>query len=218
MKISGSLPEYDYKGVFSLRVFVTPHNHWIGYHIVTELLDAGCQVDGKRDNQIDSGLEDFFGRNSHFQETDQVTNSYDLAIVINHHSEITDLPQYTKKILHIYTDANGHKISNYADTTVISAPYLIGEGMEMNENGLIADGRLLSFADKEWQNKAIYIKDFLNVLMQWIKMTHLPKLIEIISVNDNLTNTKVEKKQVLLENRDIDEVIKTIQTFNKRLR
>ncbi|CEI84562.1 MULTISPECIES: hypothetical protein [Oceanobacillus] len=201
-----------------MRVFVTPHNHWIGYHIVTELLDAGCQVDGKRDNQIDSGLEDFFGRNSHFQETGQVISPYDLAIVINHHSDITDLPQYTKKILHIYTDANGHKISNYADTTVISAPYLIGEGMEMNENGLIADGRLLSFADKEWQNKAIYIKDFLNVLMQWIKMTHLPKLIEIISVNDNLTNTKVEKKQVLLENRDIDEVIKTIQTFNKRLR
>ncbi|UUI38853.1 hypothetical protein [Oceanobacillus oncorhynchi] len=201
-----------------MRVFVTPHNHWIGYHIVTELLDAGCQVDGKRDNQIDSGLEDFFGRNSHFQETGQVISPYDLAIVINHHSDITDLPQYTKKILHIYTDANGHKISNYADTTVISAPYLIGEGMEMNENGLIADSRLLSFADKEWQNKAIYIKDFLNVLMQWIKMTHLPKLIEIISVNDNLTNTKVEKKQVLLENRDIDEVIKTIQTFNKRLR
>lgn len=204
--------------MFPLRVFVTPHNHWAGFHIVTRLLDEGCQVDGMRDNQIDSGLEDFFGRNSHFQEADQVTRPYDLAIVINHYPEITHLSQHAKRILQIHTDAKGHKISNHADTTVISAPYLIGEGMEINENGLIAEGRLLSFADKEWQNKAIYIKDFLNVLMQWIKMTHLPKLIEIISVNDNLTNTKVEKKQVLLENRDIDEVIKTIQTFNKRLR
>ncbi len=42
-------------------------------------------------------------------------------------------------------------------------------------------------------------------------MTHLPKLIEVTSVNNNLTNTKVEKKQVLLENRNIKEAIKTIK-------
>lgn len=204
--------------MFPLRVFVTPHNHWIGYHIVTRFLEEGCRVDGMRDNQIDSGLEDFFGRNSHFQEADQITSQYDLAIVINQRSEIARLHQHAKRILQIRTDSNGHMISEHPDAAAISVPYLIGEGMEMNENGLFAGGRLLPYTDKEWKNKAIYIKDFLNVLMRWIKIAHLPKLIEITSVNDNLTNTKVEKKQVLLENRNIDEVIKNIQTFNQRLR
>ncbi|WP_152657295.1 NAD(P)-dependent oxidoreductase [Oceanobacillus sp. CFH 90083] len=200
-----------------MRILVIPHNHWIGYHVAARLLDDGCQVDGIRNTQIDSDFEDFFGRNSHFQAVDEVKNNYDIAIIIND-SDRKHLHQHAAKVLHIQTDPRLNMLSDSTVTSVISVPYLIGEGMEMDGNGLFVDGRLLSYADKDWQKKAIYIKDFLNVLMQWIKMKHLPKLIEIISVNNNLTNTKVEKKQVLLENRDINEVIKTIQIFNKRLR
>ncbi|WP_080874989.1 hypothetical protein [Oceanobacillus timonensis] len=202
-----------------MRILVISHNHWAGYHIVTKFLEDGCYVDGIRNTQIDSGLEDFFGRNSHFQEVDQITKDYDLAVVINH-TEVKNVHRHAERVMHIQTDANLNIESDTPRTTVIYAPYLIGEGMEMGENGLIldGDGRTMPDTDNDWQKKAIYIKDFLKVLMQWIKMSYLPTLIEIISVNDNLTNTKVEKKQVLLENRDINAVIKTIQTFNKQLR
>ncbi|WP_148417103.1 NAD(P)-dependent oxidoreductase [Oceanobacillus jeddahense] len=199
-----------------MRILVIPHNHWVGYHIVTRLLDNGYQVDGIRSAQLNSGLEDFFGRNSHFQEVDQVKNDYDLAIIINQ-SEIKNLHEHTEKVILIQTVFDQNAVSDNSAASVISVPYLIGEGMELEENKVYADGELVSCSDEAWQKKAIYIKDFLNVFMQWIKMTHLPKLIEINSVNDNLTNTKVEKKQVLLENRDINTVIKAIQTFNKRL-
>ncbi|GEN88027.1 hypothetical protein MKY30_22395 [Oceanobacillus sp. FSL W8-0428] len=198
-----------------MRILVIPHNHWVGYHVVTRLLDEGCQVDGIRDTRIDTGLEDFFGRNSHFKEIDQIANHYDLVIIIDG-SEIKNIKQSAEKILYIQTDSSLKIVSDNADSSVISAPYLIGEGMEIDEAGLVMDGTHIPYADKGWEDKAIYIKDFLNVFMQWIQMTHLPKLIEVTSVNNNLTNTKVEKKQVLLENRNIKEAIKTIKKFNKR--
>ncbi|GGP14413.1 NAD(P)-dependent oxidoreductase [Oceanobacillus neutriphilus] len=198
-----------------MRILVTPHNHWVGYHVVTRLLDKGCQIEGIRDPRIDTGLEDFFGRNSNFQEIDQAASHYDLAIVIDD-SETKNIKESAEKIFHIQTDTSLKIVPDNMNTSVISVPYLIGEGMEINETGLVMDGRLIPYTDKDWENNAIYITDFLNVLIQWIKMTHLPKLIEVTSVNNNLTNTKVEKKQVLLENRNINEAIKTIKAFNKR--
>ncbi|WP_077600921.1 NAD(P)-dependent oxidoreductase [Oceanobacillus sojae] len=198
-----------------MRILVIPHNHWVGYHVVTKLLDEGCQVEGIRDARNDTGLEDFFGRNSHFREIDQAVNHYELAIVIDD-SATKNIKENAEKIFHIQTDTSLKIVPDNMNTSVISVPYLIGEGMEINETGLVMDGRLIPYTDKDWENNAIYITDFLNVLIQWIKMTHLPKLIEVTSVNNNLTNTKVEKKQVLLENRNIKEAIKTIKTFNKR--
>ncbi|MFD1066743.1 hypothetical protein [Oceanobacillus locisalsi] len=200
-----------------MHILVIPHNHWAGYHIVTKFLEDGCYVDGIRDKQIDSELEDFFGRNSHFQEVDQVKKEYDLAIVINH-TEIKALDRHAKKIFQIQTNRQLNVKLKTPRTTIIYAPYLIGEGMEMDENGLILDGSTLSFTDEQWKKKALYMKDFLSVFMQWITLTDLPAFIEIISINDNVTITKVEKKQVLLENRSIETVIKAIQTFNKLLR
>lgn len=198
-----------------MRILVVPHNKWVGHHVVTRLLDEGYQVDGLRDKRIDTGLEHFFGRNSHFQEIERATGDYDLAIVLND-ADTKNIKRNAEKTLQIQTDSSLKIISDNADTSVISVPYLIGEGMEIDETGLVLDGRFIPYTDKDWRNKAIYIQDFLDVFMQWIKMNHLPKLIEVTSINNNLTNTKVEKKQVLLENRDIEEAIKTIKTFNKR--
>lgn len=193
-----------------------PSNHWAGYHIVSRLLDNGYQVDGILDAKIDTGLEHFFGRNSHFQNVDQIKTQYDLVITIDC-KETEDLKQNAKKIIRIQTNSNGKAISDNVCTSVIFVPYLIGEGMQIDETGLVVDGHFTPFTNKDWEEKAIYIQDFLDVFTQWIKMNDLPKLIELASINNNLTNTKVEKKQILLENRDISEVVKKIQTFNKRL-
>ncbi|GIO24429.1 hypothetical protein [Oceanobacillus sp. J11TS1] len=199
-------------------ILVKPCNHWVGYHIVTRLLDEGYQVDGILDKQIDTGLEDFFGRNSHFQKVHKVKNDYDFAIIIDS-LETEELKQSAKKVLRIETDSNQRKTSDNdnACISVISVPYLIGEGMKINETGLFIDGQFIPFENNDWKDKAIYIEGFLNVFIQWIKRSNPPKWIEVISTNNRTPNTKVEKKQILLENRDINEVVKKIQLFNKRL-
>lgn len=199
-----------------MNALVVHYNHWIGYHVASRLMEEGYEVDGVLDERENTGLELFLGRNSYFHEVTEVRKAYDLAIMIND-SPRDDLHDYAARTMQIRTSVHSGTSKALPYTTVIVAPCLIGEGMKTSDKGLFLADRFVPFSSSTWHQHVVYIKDFLNALMEWIKMKKLPKQIEVGSVKEKFTNTKVEKKQFLLENRDISVVIKAIQTFNKRL-
>ncbi|OZU90637.1 hypothetical protein CIL03_05730 [Virgibacillus indicus] len=163
-------------------------NHWIGFHIVNELLEEGYTVAGILNEDGNENLPLYFGRNSSFSmvKADSM-NNYDTAIII-------DEIQSTENIQADRIVKIGGTIVNNEKVTLIKIPLLYGEWMKMNEKGMFRDKAFIPFDSDDFEEKAIYIKDFTNGLIQWLKFGKLPPHLHVISAKNN------EKEGVKLEN------------------
>ncbi|MUV36525.1 hypothetical protein JNUCC1_00328 [Lentibacillus sp. JNUCC-1] len=143
--------------------------HWIGFHLVQHLLDAGECVIGI--DQVSSPQKEhlylFMGRHDRFQlmsreaaPANGIKKDVNLQVCNNKNGSETD---------------NGHIHIVYGtehDQTneTIDLPLLFGFWMPMTEFGMKrVNGEWLPFASDAFLNEAVYIEDYMNDLVHCIR-------------------------------------------------
>lgn len=151
--------------------------HWVGYHIVAQLLENGCQVDGiaGRENAMEEHFSMFLGRNSNFKlkETEHA-DVYDKAIIVGAHTggeEINAKCQFL-----ITRKAKEQSLSNMIRVQI---PLLFGEWMPMNEEGMFIGEQFIQFDSDYFLSEAVYVEDFISTLLQWLKTEDVPDQLEM---------------------------------------
>lgn len=135
--------------------------HWIGYHIVHQLLLTGYSVYGLHrqiTNQAEF-LSFFLGRNSLFTFIEDESDKYEIDLTI----QVDDNKQEL-----LLKNEHSSKLRK------AKMPLLFGEWMDMNEEGIFINQKYILFRSKQFINNAMYIEDFSKGLIQWIKSTKLP--------------------------------------------
>ncbi|UJL47616.1 hypothetical protein KFZ58_07055 [Virgibacillus sp. NKC19-16] len=186
-----------------MSILVDNCNHWIGFHIVDELLENSYTVDGIGDE--DSVLAMFLGRNSSFNFVKpDVKKHYDTAIIIGDQSN-TGIKSGQSLII------NPVLVDRVENRVEINVPLLFGEWMPMNEKGFYYNNTFITFDSDFFQTEAIYIKDFTKGLMQWLKMKELPSTLEVRSEkNKDNQHVKLENAVYIRDNRPMEEKVKSV--------
>ncbi|MFC3040588.1 hypothetical protein ACFOGI_10055 [Virgibacillus xinjiangensis] len=158
-----------------MNILVSNCNHWIGWHVVEDLLYQNCHVHAMIDKGVREDLLLFFGRNSNLTVLDDETAlsaNYEAMIAIN---EVPGFQvNHYDRCLYI-----GHKaVNNSENITTIHPPLLFGEWMPMNEDGIYAEKEFIRFDSKKFSQEAMYIKDFTRALIQWVRAGILPSIID----------------------------------------
>lgn len=184
-----------------LTILVADCNHWIGYHIANTLLENDYKVDGMvHHNHDGQELSMFFGRNSSFSiPHSEEYNDYKLGIFTGGYTH--PIQQRCERMFIINPTQDEINNSNHSNRIVVKADLLFGEWMPMNEQGIFKQKQLIPFASDYFKQHAIYIRDFTDGLMQWMKASNLPSILHIHSKKSSLnTDTKLEKNVFLREN------------------
>jgi len=194
-----------------MSLLIMNYNHWIGYHLVTTLLDEDCPVDGMVDKEK-CDLSMFFGRNSLFSfvEKDQL-KLYDTCFVIgeNQYKDTT----LAKRTFIINPKAPVE--SNDGEVIEIQSPLLFGEWMPMDENGIYRDKEYISFQSERFKTEAIYIKHFIDGLLQLMKITDLPKTVTLYSKNHRTREERFGNIIYIRANDNLDKVKDLITHYKK---
>lgn len=185
--------------------------HWIGYHIADSLLEQGRSVDGM--DCIDSKQKDhlsmFFGRNDLFSMINQHDLSqHDTVIIVGNASVLPNILAERKIII-------DNRIHLHApDCISIAIPFLIGEWMPMNEKGVYVDGNMIPLESELLRTEAVYVRDFTEILLQWLHIMVLPKKIEVRSRNSQ--QNRLENSMHILNNRPKGEMIKRLKAHYRK--
>ncbi|MBY7143095.1 hypothetical protein KFZ56_08500 [Virgibacillus sp. NKC19-3] len=187
-----------------MSMLIANCDHWIGFHIASVLLERSYTVDGIGDENSDLAM--FLGRNSsfHFVKSD-VSKQYAFAIVIGD-QEGSD--QFQSGYTLMINPTRKDRVSN---RVIINAPLLFGEWMPMNEQGVYCNNSFITFDSDYFQTEAIYIKDFTNGLLQWLKTEELPSHLEVRSEkNKENQHVKLENAIYIRDNRPMEEKVSNV--------
>lgn len=169
------------KGGVYLTCLVIGSNHWIGFHIVNELLAQDIQVDGIEEKQGNELLSLYFGRNSSFSlVTDDVNKHYDTIIF----SDKKQLLQHVQadRIFEIIGDEE--QLKNATNSICIHPPILFGEWMPIKDGGVYDRQQWIGFDSAVLQTSGVYIEDFAKGLIQWMHTRQLPAELVVKSIRD----------------------------------
>lgn len=189
-------------------------NHWIGFHIVNELLANDLQVDGIEDTQGNELLSLFFGRNSSFSfvSTD-VKKHYDTII----------FPGKEQVLPHAVTDcmigigSDDGSFTKKPNSLFIHPPILFGEWMPMEETGFYDQQQVVAFDSERLKSRGVYMKDFAKGLIQWMSITQLPAELIVKSIREkDQKDEKQENVIYLRDNVSVDENIKKVREHYER--
>lgn len=179
--------------------------HWIGFHIVNRLTENGYNVDGIANSSSDREEELSFmlGRNSSFtlyqSENEVKDRQYSDAVLV--HPERKPSPVQSLKTYN-FGKAIDDPNPNF---TNIDLPMLFGEWMPMDEQGAYIDGQYIEFDSTRFRESAIYIDDFVDCFMQWMKVPDLPRSISLTKNRDQeIGEESLEKQLYIRENRPIE--------------
>lgn len=200
-------------GVIDMEVLVINYTHWVGYHIVEALLSEGYKVYGLVGASGNENLADFFVRNSSFCSIEKPREKqYELIISIG--SEDQQIKSHANRIFFINRET-AYDDKNY----LIQAPYLFGEWMPMDEQGFYYQEERIDFSSELFQSEGIYIDDFLNLLINWLK--NPPNVRDIrLERKKNMGNqaVKLDKSFFVHENVPIGEKIHAVVTHYNKFR
>lgn len=199
-----------------MTICVTNCLHWIGFHVVNRLLEDGYPVDGIA-NMESEREEDLFlllGRNSLFSlysNEDQIKEKKYTDVILADGSKQRSIQ--LKKTFNLGTNRTEPPIIN------VELPLLFGEWMPMDENGVYVSDQYIQFDSDQFQDNAIYIDDFVDCLMQWMKAPDLPQVISLtkdktLQVEEN----QFEKQMYMRENRLIDDQITNLKKHYERIK
>ncbi|MFU0788606.1 hypothetical protein [Virgibacillus proomii] len=184
-----------------MTILVVNCNHWIGFHVVNYLLENGMEVEGLLNDKEDESLSLFFGRNSNFIfYSHKRDNRYNLIIQIGQ----MEVPSAVSSDYSIVLDYKQPEKIRATDL-FIELPLLFGEWMPMTEKGMYMNQHFIPFSSTHFLEHAIYIKDFVKSLMDWLetdddykKLTVIKKnqLEKILQIRDNKPN-KDKLEQVI---------------------
>lgn len=142
-------------------MFVINCNHWIGYHVINELLENDYPVKGIVQPDYPDDLLMFFGRNSSFSITDSIADITKPVIIIGKYNE--KIPEGN-----IYW-INPPELEKAPHMNIIRVPMLFGEWMPMNENGCYIGKEFISFQKLKKEENALYVKEFAKMLLPFIQ-------------------------------------------------
>lgn len=191
-----------------MTILVGNCNNWIGFHIVNDLLLANYTVNGIGDEN--ENLSMFLGRNSSFEFVGpDVKKNYDIAISIG--NQLATIQSDRTLIINaIHEQKKDNEVT-------IKVPLLFGKWMPMNEHGLYKNDELITFDSNYFKTEAIYIKDFTNGLLQWLKAEYLPFNMNVDSVrNKAKENVKLENSIYISDNRPIEENLENVLEHYRR--
>lgn len=187
-----------------MSILVDNCNHWIGFHIASDLLENSYMVDGVGEENHDLSM--FLGRNSsfHFVNPD-VKKQYETAIIIGAESDTIGFQSEQTLII------NPTSTNRDENRVAINAPLLFGEWMPMNEQGFYRNNTFITFDSDYFRTEAIYIKDFIKGLLQWLKMEEFPSSLKVRSEkNKENKDVKLENAIYIRDNRPMEEKVKNV--------
>lgn len=201
--------------MIAMTICVTNCLHWIGFHIVNRLLEDGYQVDGitGMDSDREEELSLMLGRNSLFSlyetENQIKDKSYTGLVLVDEAKRNFIQSEKTFTI--------GKNRRNETGLINIELPLLFGEWMPMDAHGVYANNQYVKFDSNKFRNDAIYIDDFIDCFMQWIKIPDLPKTIALTKDKKLIKDQQSLGIQMYIrEDRPKDEqVSKVIQHYEK---
>ncbi|MGM8212664.1 hypothetical protein ACLIBH_07705 [Virgibacillus sp. W0430] len=189
-------------------VFVNNCFHWVGFHIVSYLLEEGWKVDGRScsNDKTTDHFHMFLGRNTNFSlvEPDTAQDTYDVAFTVD-----TSISKISCERHFVLCDKQVKKtaIRNYTKQyTFIQLPTLFGEWMPMTEEGIHTNHAFIPYSSNKFIKEAVYIERFVGSLVQLMHATSLPEQIFIKSRNSKDATEKIEKSIYLYDNMSVEEV------------
>ncbi|ASK60809.1 hypothetical protein CFK37_00600 [Virgibacillus phasianinus] len=197
-------------------VCVTNCLHWIGFHLVNRFIENDVRVDGLSELTTDreEQLSFMLGRNSSFSlyhdEDELKGNTYTDTVLID-----AVMPGGIQSVKTYRVGAE----KTESDCINISLPFVFGEWMPMDEQGMYVNQEYIRFDDTKFQTQAIYVGDFVDCLMQWMKIPVLPKQISLTRDKNVKTGKETLEKQLYIrENRPIDEKVSEVINHYKKLK
>lgn len=184
-----------------MKVAIVNCFHWVGYHLVEEMLEEGVEVIGIHESNTKQSefLSMFVHRNSLFTETDMIPENVDYTVVIGH-TAIDSTRLFTIQLIeeNIKTsDMSLHDVT-------IEIPLLYGEWMPMDEKGIFVQNKYISFTSNIFMEKGVYvqdyIKDFLDVIHAKIASSSDEKSViveELILENDSYFRDNSTKRKII---------------------
>lgn len=194
-----------------MSFLVTNCYDWVGFHIVNQLLENGYEVDGINNSSNDpSHLAMFLGRNSSFTlTTKEKMSEYDFTFVIKKCSFIDEIK--SKLLVEINIIKQSKKMDE--NFLFIKQPLLFGEWMPMNNKGMYYNKNYILFNSSKFQTEAIYIKDFIHALLNWINQ---PSLSTSVVKDSNSTDKKFVKNMYFRNNESKEVKLKNVLEHYKR--
>jgi len=192
-----------------MSFLVTNCFEWVGFHMVNQLLEKGYEVDGidEETTAFKEHLSMFLGRNSAFRlKTRDELTSYDMAIVIGE-DPCTEVLK-ARKMMNI--SCNKIQAKRKASMTTIHVPVLFGEWMPMNERGMYVGNQFISFDSAQFLSEAVYIKDFINGLFQWMQANDLPSSLEVKSKDSESRAVKLDNTVYIHDNERTEDKLKKV--------
>lgn len=202
-----------------MTVLVQNCFHWVGFHIVNQLLEDGYTVKGIdfSTEQASDHLSMFFARHASFSLIEpNVDESFNVSIVINS-------PQYADNIdatHHIVIDETNRQLIEHVNSTYIKQPLLFGKWMPIRDKGVFYCNNHIAFDSEAFLENAIYINDFTKMISQLLKKRDIPTFLDVqydkieespTLILDNTVyirdNTPIERK--------IEEVLTHYKQFEK---
>jgi hypothetical protein len=187
-----------------MTYLVNDCNHWISYHLIEELLNAGNKVEGLKNGKKNDHLLMYFGRNSHFSLTeDYKTKRYHAVISLQ--KPLANVKAGKTHIINPLDDE-----SKLDGAAYIQVPLLFGEWMPMTNNGMYVNEKFIPFDSEYFLTKSIYIKDFTKVFVQWMQEENKNQELEIVSKNDESERVKLENLLYLRDNGPIEKQLNQV--------
>ncbi|WP_042149029.1 hypothetical protein [Paucisalibacillus sp. EB02] len=190
--------------------------HWIGYHYVNFLLEKGIVVKGvdKIDTEKKENLYMFIGRNSSFELMDSPKNNKaKIAIVIGDCNSAAPCID-AERIFQLDVNGLKNKIDN---ATIIKAPLLFGEWMDMTEEGLVTGEKIIRFDSVKFQSESVYIGDFVKATYPVLKLPPNSSNITVFSKKIFLNESvKLENSIYIRDNVPIEDRMKKVLTHYRR--
>ncbi|WP_047982450.1 hypothetical protein [Ornithinibacillus contaminans] len=199
-----------------MKVLITNCFHWIGYHYVNHFLEKGMEVGGidTIDTEKKEHLSLFLGRNSSFTLLEREENTYDIVIQIDDGSLCSNK---TPKTFMICTKPPKH-VKN-TNCVLLYSPMLFGEWMDMTEDGVIWNEKLIPFNSKEFQKKAVYIEDFLDATYPIMTGTTILRDLTLISKkNFQDRAVKLENSIYIRDNVPIEVNVENVKAHFQRFK
>src|SRR5690625_5291106 len=205
------------KGVRCMSILVKDCFHWIGFHIVDQLLIDGYEVKGIQtsSSKKTAHLSMFFDRHSHFSLIeDETACETDTALLINQHT--TDGINASRFMMigeHVDIEALT------ADQIAIQQPLLFGEWMPIYEDGCYYLNDHIPFDSPRFHEQAIYIHDFTKMIVALLKQDNLPNVINMQTVkNDSILGLTLDNTYHIQDNTPIENKLQDVLKHHKQFK
>ncbi|MBM7571522.1 hypothetical protein [Aquibacillus albus] len=195
--------------------------HWIGYQIITRLLDDSYEVIGidKMESEKKENLSMYIGRNSLFthvsssEEMNQLQKLQQINILFEIDSSQLFNDRYSLNTETVINLDKG-RVKASSNTVDVDLPLLYGEWMPRNDNGVYHNGQFVAFDSEQFKNEAVYIQDFITCLIETIS-NYKQDRVAIKAFDPSFDSKDAQKTICIRETKDKDERIKELNDHYK---